>query len=238
MAEVAVIKGIMFDKDGVLVDFDQTWIKVLVDMANELAGGDVARENELLVRAGYDRATGRFFSGSVWAAGNNDELIEVWDDVGTAQSNARLAEYVDACCLAVEPVPLLLPQVLQNLFRDFHAAGTQLAIATNDMEASAIQTMEKFGLSGFLTAIFGYDSVVHPKPAADPVIAFCRASGLEARHVAMVGDNVHDMEMARAGKAGLAIGVLSGNSTADELAPHADYLIQDIRELPALLASI
>ena len=228
----------MFDKDGVLVDFDRTWIKVLLDMARQLSGGDAAREDELLLLAGYDRETGGFYSGSIWAAGNNDDLIGAWDDVGSDASRQKLAEYVESCCLAVEPVPLQSPAVLQNLFGDFHAAGTHLAIATNDLEASAVQTMQRFGLMRFLTTVIGYDSVANPKPAADPVIAFCNKTGLEARHVAMVGDNVHDMEMARAGNTGLAIGVLSGNSTAEELTPHADHVIGDVTELPALLASI
>ena len=55
------------------------------------------------------------------------------------------------------------------------------------------------------------------------------------REVAVVGDNPHDLEMARSGGAGAAIGVLSGNSGADDLAPLADVVLPSIRELPAWL---
>jgi phosphoglycolate phosphatase len=54
----------------------------------------------------------------------------------------------------------------------------------------------------------------------------------------MVGDNPHDMETAHDAGAGLAIGVLSGNSAADHLAPLADHVIGNITELPALLRRI
>jgi phosphoglycolate phosphatase len=52
----------------------------------------------------------------------------------------------------------------------------------------------------------------------------------------MVGDNRHDMEMARAAGAGMAIGVLSGNGTRDTLSPLADVLIESVADLPGLLS--
>ena len=59
--------------------------------------------------------------------------------------------------------------------------------------------------------------------------------GVPAAEVAVVGDNPHDLAMARSSGAGAAIGVLSGNSGADDLAPLADVVLPSIRELPAWL---
>jgi phosphoglycolate phosphatase len=53
----------------------------------------------------------------------------------------------------------------------------------------------------------------------------------------MVGDNRHDLEMARAGGAGLAIGVLSGTGTLETLAPIADVVLDSVADLPGFLAS-
>ena len=58
-------------------------------------------------------------------------------------------------------------------------------------------------------AAYGYDAVANPKPAPDTILAFCDLTGLKPSEIAMVGDNRHDLEMARAGGAGLAVGVLS-----------------------------
>ena len=52
----------------------------------------------------------------------------------------------------------------------------------------------------------------------------------------MVGDNRHDLEMARAGGAGLAVGVLSGTGTRETLAPMADVILDSIADLPGYLA--
>ena len=52
----------------------------------------------------------------------------------------------------------------------------------------------------------------------------------------MIGDNLHDIAMARAAGAGAALGVLTGNSSRGHLAPHADVVLASIRDLPSWLA--
>jgi phosphoglycolate phosphatase len=66
------------------------------------------------------------------------------------------------------------------------------------------------------------------------VLAFAREAGLAPGDVAVVGDNPHDMEMARAAGA-VAIGVTSGNSTADDLAALADVVLPGVTALPEWL---
>ena len=230
-----VIKAIAFDKDGVLVDFDRTWVNMLVDMARLWAGGDDKKNARLLETAGYDAASNSFFSGSVWAAGNTADLVAVWDETGNQAEQEKLTQFINRQCLDCEIIPLFPVEELQGLFDGLSKAGLQLGITTNDVEASALKTMDAFGLSQVLSLIVGYDSVTNPKPAADPMLAFCDHCGLAPAQIAVVGDNVHDMEMAQAGGAGLRIGVLSGNSTAAELRPHADFLLDSVMDLPHLL---
>ena len=86
-----------------------------------------------------------------------------------------------------------------------------------------------------LDFIAGYDSVEKAKPAGDMVHAFCRACRLEPREVAVVGDNPHDLEMARSAGAGLAVGVLSGNARGEDFGALADAVLGSIAELPSYL---
>ena len=53
----------------------------------------------------------------------------------------------------------------------------------------------------------------------------------------VVGDNVHDLAMARAAGAGAAIGVLSGNGAAADLAPLADAVLDSVCDLPGWLGA-
>ena len=62
--------------------------------------------------------------------------------------------------------------------------------------------------------------------------------GTEVAEIAVIGDNSHDLEMARSGGAGLAIGVLSGNGTREALEPLADVILASVADLPSHLGVI
>ena len=53
----------------------------------------------------------------------------------------------------------------------------------------------------------------------------------------MVGDNRPDLELARAGGCGLAVGVLSGTGTRESLAGIADAILDSVADLPGFLAA-
>ncbi|MCH8036364.1 MAG: HAD family hydrolase, partial [Proteobacteria bacterium] len=48
------IKGILFDKDGTLLDYAATWMKANRVAALAAAGGDRALGERLLIAGGYD----------------------------------------------------------------------------------------------------------------------------------------------------------------------------------------
>ena len=67
------------------------------------------------------------------------------------------------------------------------------------------------------------------------VDGFRAATGLAAAEVAVVGDNLHDLEMGRAAGAGLLVGVLTGTSLREDLADHAHHVLDSIAGLEELL---
>lgn len=113
--------------------------------------------------------------------------------------------------------------------------GIAMGVATNDATEAAVAAIAALGLDAYLPHVFGYNSVAHPKPAPDIVLAFAGARGVDPSDIAVVGDNRYDMEMARAAGAGAAVGVLTGNSNANDLAAYADVVLPSIRELPGWL---
>ena len=117
-----------------------------------------------------------------------------------------------------------------------HGSGLRLGLATNDSTGGAEKTLLALGVAQMFEAAYGYDAVANPKPAPDTIYAFSDLTGLKPSEIAMVGDNRHDLEMARAGGAGLAIGVLSGTGTRESLAPMADVILDSVADLPGWLA--
>ena len=97
--------------------------------------------------------------------------------------------------------------------------------------------MAPFGVIDLLEFVAGYNSDHGSKPGPGMVLGFCAHLACAPAEVAVVGDNSHDMDMARAAGAGLRIGVLTGTSSREELATHADHVIDSIADLEGLLAS-
>jgi phosphoglycolate phosphatase len=230
------IKGILFDKDGTLVDFQKTWFAVAVHMAFKAAGGDEQRADFLMNAAGYDFERKCFKSDSIFAAGTNADIVELWYPRLEGPERAeKIAEFdtVTAVQGAKQAVPLA--GALEAV-AVLHASGYRIGLATNDSTSGAEQTLLALGIAQLFDAAYGYDAVANPKPAPDPVYAFCDFTGLKPSEIAMVGDNRHDLVMGRAAGVGLAVGVLSGTGTREALTPLAHVVLDSVVELPGYLA--
>jgi phosphoglycolate phosphatase len=229
------IKGILFDKDGTLVDFEKTWSVIADAMALRAADGDRARADELLRLAGYDLVRKCFRADSVFAAGTNADIVALWYPHLPPEEQGEMVAVFDRFT-AVEgaAMAVALPGAL-NALRVLHGAGLKLGVATNDSTAGAEQTVLALGVAQLFDAAYGYDAVANPKPAPDVLLAFADLTGLEPSEIALVGDNRHDLDTARAAAAGLAVGVLSGTGTRETLTPLADVILDSIADLPDLL---
>lgn len=231
------MRGILFDKDGTLIDFDATWPRLYEMLALELAGGDAGLAQSMLVQGGFEPQTRRVLSGSVLGAGNTIDIARLWFPELSPEPHRAMVARIDATFYEngtrySVPVP-----GLSGTLAALSAQGYAMGVATSDGTAGANAALEALGVAALLPHVFGYDSVPRPKPAPDMVHAFAAAAGLAPSEVVVVGDNNHDLEMARAAGAGAAIGVLTGNSSADDLAGLADAVLDSIRDLPAWLGA-
>lgn len=236
MTDPREIRGILFDKDGTLVDFQKTWFAIGDLLALKAADGDRGKANDLLEVAGYDFTQRRFKADSVFAAGTNADIVALWYPGVAAEERHAMTTGFDVFTAdegARQAVPLA---GTKKAITKLHASGLRLGVATNDSTGGAEKTLLALGMAQMFVAAYGYDAVANPKPAPDSIHAFCDLTGLKPAQIAMVGDNRHDLEMARAGGAGLAIGVLSGTGTRETLAPMADVVLASIADLPGYLA--
>jgi phosphoglycolate phosphatase len=229
-------KAILFDKDGTLVDFNGTWLALYEKLALEAADGDRTEAGRLLKIGGYDRVSNSFLAGSELAAGTTDTIVRLWIDARDLKRTAFWKARMDRAFVEEGPAAAVPVPGLAATLRKLHGEGRKLAVVTNDLEAAARRTIEKFGVSHFFSAFLGYDSVKNPKPAADPVHLACKLLGVEASEAVIVGDNLHDLEMARNAGAGAAIGVLTGTTGRSELETKADAVLPSIANLPQWLS--
>ena len=228
--------GIVFDKDGTLLDFNPTWLPIYRYAAEEFALGDDELAQALLTRHGYDPIENQFFGGSLLAAGNNQQIADAWsgqigrqDEVGAISS--RLHEIFHQLG-AVHATPV---NRLADTLRQLKQTGHKLGVATADSHQGIINTLQSFDVLHEFDFLAGFDSGHGVKPEAGMVQAFCEQTGLSANNVVVVGDNRHDIEMGRNAGAGLCVGVLTGTSTRGDLESIADIVLEDISGLPDIV---
>lgn len=120
---------------------------------------------------------------------------------------------------------------LHHLLGELRSHGLKIGIATADDLESTNFFLEHAGVSAYFDFI-GTSDCYEKKPSPSMIRAFCEACDICAEEVAVAGDTVTDIQFARHGSAGLAIGVLSGVSGWPEL-EDADHVIRSVGDIVA-----
>lgn len=229
-----MIKGVLFDKDGTLIDFTETFGPATAAVIRTLANGDELTAHKMAQAVDFDLEEQLFAPTSVIIAGTCAEQAEIWGQVINRNDTKELADELDTLFAryATEFVSPFVPTslVLEYLTNSSIAIG----LGTNDSEIGARNQLEKMGFTDKFEFIAGYDSGHGPKPEPGMVSAFIRHIGAEPHQVLMVGDSTHDMHSAKAAGA-IAVAVTTGMATADDLRPHADHVLSGIHELSVLI---
>jgi phosphoglycolate phosphatase len=217
------IRGLLFDKDGTLMNFVAFWGKwcetLLHHFQDQLFHSGVTIPKEWFPSmfgvvydvhgtiVDYDR------SGPLAMASTNDILaILSWHAYrfGLPWHEAMLI--AQACQTATEaemeqlrpiqPLSGLLPFLEQcRLFQ------LPLAVVTSDETASAELHLEWMGIRTFFQTVIGHDQVNLGKPNGEMVELACRRLKLNPSEVAVIGDTNGDMRMGKAAGAALTIGI-------------------------------
>lgn len=208
-----MIKGFIFDLDGVLTDTAEYHYQAWKRMADKL-GIPLDREmNEQLKGISRMDSLER-----ILALGNQTETYSV-------EEKERLAdeknEDYKKLILSVTPNDLL--PGIAGLLADLKEEGIQLALASASKNGPII--MEKLGITNFFDTVVDPASLANGKP--DPEIFIKGAEQLQLKPEECVG-----VEDAQAGIESInAAGIFSVGVGTKEMMKHADYAVSDTSEL-------
>jgi phosphoglycolate phosphatase-like HAD superfamily hydrolase len=223
---------IIFDKDGTLIDFHAMWAGWVTELARRLettTGLTIA--NQLFKAMDFDPDTGRITPTGRLAVSPMADLRSLTSDVlrESGLSAGRLEAAMTTAWHTPDPVALVHPLAdLPTLFRALRLNGLSIAVVTSDDHAPTEATLTALGVAAQVDAIVGADDGHPVKPAPDMLLAVCHTLNIPPARTVVVGDNVPELQMGQAAGAGLTVGVLSGVSSAEILAPYADILLPSI----------
>lgn len=224
------IRGLLFDKDGTLFDFNATWGSWAQHFFRTIAEDD---ENATILghALGFDLASGAFESDSLIIAGTPNEVAT---KINRVKPELPVEHILNVANQTAAEAPQAEITPLRPFLERLRTASLKLGVSTNDAEAPARAHLASADVDDLFDFIAGYDSGFGAKPEPGMQLAFCHRLGLNPSDVAMVGDSLHDL---RAGKAAgmITIGVLTGHANRSVLAPAADLVLDSIKELPQWL---
>ncbi len=236
------LRGIIFDKDGTLMDYYSVWAPVFKNSiltVLEQVGRphDKQLEARLLNLLGIGE-TGVYSDGLVFKASSTSMLLALyWFAVknrisfiklyrsfseGFHGSRYLLKEYMEIS----EP-----PCDLHLLFSKLKHAGYTIGLVTNDTQDGTNLTLDILGIKEYFDFISTYGDHLKNKPSTESFREFCRTHDLKPYEVAVVGDAPVDMKYGKRAGAGYLVGVLTGSGDSHRLSKLADVVYGSIGSL-------
>ena len=227
------IRGILFDKDGTVVDYWRTWVPINREVALYASRGNHTVANELLRMSGHDPATDRITPGSPLAAGDFLDIAEAFAAHPQVAPADQLTAGIERIFRTGGAKHSALISGARNTLVELKGRGFRIGLATNDSAGGLEASLAQHDVLLLFDFTVGCDSGFGSKPDPRMALGFCEAVGLGRDEVAMVGDAPHDLAMGRAAGVALNVGVLSGTSQRKDLESLADLILDSINDLPA-----
>ncbi len=230
------IRGILFDKDGTVVDYWRTWVPINRQVALFAASGDAQLADELLQLGGHDPVTDHVAAGTALAAGSVEDIADLFSTRLGLRTPPDLATGIDLIFRQGGTQYSVLIDGARETLSELKRRGIRVGLATNDSIGGLEASLAPHDILDLFDFRAGCDSGHGSKPDPGMALAFCEAVGLSPKEMAVVGDAIHDLAMGRAAGAGLTIGVLSGTSAREDFEDYADLVLDSINDLTDLEA--
>ncbi|MGC2061629.1 MAG: HAD-IA family hydrolase [Thermodesulfovibrionales bacterium] len=209
-----MIKLIMFDLDGTLVDSG-------IDITNALNHALSPYEIPALTVGQTISLVGEGVT----------RLIE--KVVGSGQGARRdevLMRFIDYYAEHLTDATRPYPGVVRTIKK---LSGRRKAVISNKMESLSRRVLTDLGLIEYLDIVLGGDSIKEKKPSPKPLLHVMDLLAAAPEESVIVGDSSFDIQAGKAARV-MTVAVSYGFRTADTLRD-ADFIIDAMEELPDLL---
>lgn len=211
-----VIKLIMFDLDGTLVDSRVDIANALNYALNPFGFPDISVDKTVsMIGEGINRLIEKVLGKE------RAELFPAVLERFVAYYSVHLADYT-----------ISYPGVRTTLDK---LGGYRKVVISNKRESLSRELLKKLDLSIYFEEVIGSDSVDGKKPSPIPLLHILEKMSLSPEQAVIIGDSNYDIEAGRAAGVG-TVAVTYGYRPVEFLS-EADALIDHFDEIPSVVAS-
>jgi phosphoglycolate phosphatase len=230
------VDGILFDKDGTLLEFGSLWIgwsKNLIDRIVEHT--QVAFDKDQLAETlGFSYTKGTWDPKGPLAIASLQDLISIlscslykagipWNE-GFKIVNEAYVEVEDSFdwYSTIKPI-----KGLHSFLEEASRQSIKMGVVTSDNYERAKLHLKVLGIEHYFSAVIGHDSVEKGKPFPEMVDAACEQLAVMPEKTIVIGDSNGDMLLGKNGNSMGCIGIVSSLDQTFEHLKNADEVIRD-----------
>lgn len=224
------IKGLLFDKDGTLIYLDDLWIKPTVDFIEIILKQDpknFTQEEIDQILGEMGIVNGQLLANSMVASGTIDSQADFLSQYVNQSAESIGQEMTDYFTDYLKDNPDKLVPVcdLPKLFKELKGQGYAVGLATSDSRKPTDMALELLGIADLLDFVATPDEY-EEKPHPQALENFASQAQLKMEEILYIGDSFIDMQFGKHGAG--SVGVLTGNTSAQELDGKADYIVDSV----------
>lgn len=228
------MKWILFDKDGTIIYFDRSWVKIglqLVDDFMEVYEDEIADREAAYAYLGV--VDGEIQPGTIMASGALDEMVRAFCDIAgqdvTKWAQSRSQTLVD------NRVPEnVLVEGIEETLETLKRQGYKMGIVTSDSKKGVEQFLEITKFDHFFDVVISTEANAVEKPNPEVLNPLFDHYDVAPQDVVIVGDTANDMQTGVNAKLGLKIAVLTGVGLEQEFT-NADYIVETANDVVEII---
>lgn len=176
-----MIKAVIFDMDGLLIDSEPHWrqshAKVLAELGHHITEDDI--------RAAAGKRTA--------------DQVEVWRDrFGFTESNQAVTDkIVDGVIFAIQNQGSAMAGV-ELLVAELHRHDVPMAVASSSSERLIDVVLDRLGIRRYMQAVHSGENEEHGKPFPDVFLSTAKSLGVVASECLVFEDSLNGVKAAKA----------------------------------------